>query len=1491
MAEQQNRFQGIEFIKELAKYFMDFLETDFKKQKWPKRSIKTINSDNLRVGISLYKYPSFSSAVHKAFRKNFVDSLTLPPNTYKTSVPKKTLSIAKELTNFTITKKKMEYVAEVIKQSILKITKQTNGDFGEIIAKITPAISTVIKKEIVVPLISSLDTQIIKLSSNDVETTYALEEELTDVLCDLLKSKTEEIVKNFIFEKKTNISEELLSILKETEVQKTIYSFFENFQIGDLFSEVEELKRNNKVLDKQEFYLYFGEIVYQKEKFPIFYIPIYFNQKNTIEFGTQLFINKRALHFITQEYNKATGKMGNIEDIQERIIYLTKDIELEKVTNKILNSLIIFFSLDKKIDLADSQKQISKGFFCQINTNMYIALFDRSDEALVNDYEEILDLLAKEDPILVNSFYTLINDFIHKEPESFIKNIKSDWKELPTEDKLIYKSPIPLNREQRQILSAINKEKCKYIVVEGPPGTGKSHTITAMVCDAILKNESILVLSDKKEALDVVEDKITGAINKIRNDKNFQNPILRLGKAGSTYNQILSSQSIDKIRNFHSVLDNKIKQIERDIEKITTSLKKDIQKEISLYDAIKLKNIDDFVCLENIIKMEKLPFDIHCFLSQDAVDDLIKIKSLFSSIKNKLNPEQPLLQMLGFKLEDLKNFSDLETYIAGLNNLLQVKEKVTNIYREQLSVIQLFSSLQEEDIDKIKKHINIYIQNKTPVFGFLFKGKFVAQQNLEFRKTFNINGSIEPHKKLEELSLLSDIMTFAVQEFSSKFSKKVYFDKVKTLHIFLQNKILIDQIQGLLSIEKYFSALSVLINKYPFLRDFDPLKEPLSFVLSNFFTNYSEENFSKLIDYLKQRIALSQTFETLPESSFLAQKELLEQDVTYKMAYQIDDQLISFYDENRNTAKTLKEIIKAKQKFPRNIFSKLKEAFPCILAGIRDYAEYIPLLPNIFDLIIIDEASQVSIAQAFPALLRAKKVVVLGDRKQFSNVKTNQAKTEVNLQYVNQLRSSFVNHISRDPEKRTKLDKFNIKTSILDFFDFIANYSTQLQKHFRGYKELISYSNTNFYNKSLQVMKIRGKMIDDVLKFSFITSSAEQDKPNTNKEEAEFILEQLNKMKEEGQKASVGIITPHTNQQKLLLQLVSDSINKDFFESDLHLKIMTFDTCQGEERDIIFYSMVASEHSDRLSGVFIKDLKSVDIEADGQLRAQRLNVGFSRAKEQIHFVLSKPISEYNGAIGEALRHFYATWQNSKKEALPNETDPQSAMEKKILHYFYQTDFYNENKENIEFRPQFKLGEYLSQIDSTYQNPNYRVDFLLLYKENDIETHKIIIEYDGFDFHFQQSQNIDSNNYENYYTEQDIYRQKILESYGYKFLRINRFNLGEEPIKTLNSRLKNLLQEYTIPAEEDMSSVIKNTVNGVASGQMKECPKCKQIRPISDFYDSNLVSKYGRICKYCKNTNLGCPKCGASMVIREGTYGKFYGCSHYPSCRGTRPFYG
>jgi superfamily I DNA and/or RNA helicase len=70
-----------------------------------------------------------------------------------------------------------------------------------------------------------------------------------------------------------------------------------------------------------------------------------------------------------------------------------------------------------------------------------------------------------------------------------------------------------------------------------------------------------------------------------------------------------------------------------------------------------------------------------------------------------------------------------------------------------------------------------------------------------------------------------------------------------------------------------------------------------------------------------------------------------------------------------------------------------------MICKLRDYAEYIPLEPKLFDIVIIDEASQVSIAQALPAILRAKKMIVLGDRKQFGNVKTSMASKELNTSY------------------------------------------------------------------------------------------------------------------------------------------------------------------------------------------------------------------------------------------------------------------------------------------------------------------------------------------------------------------------------------------------------------------------------------------------------------------------------------------------------------
>src|SRR3989442_5158967 len=121
------------------------------------------------------------------------------------------------------------------------------------------------------------------------------------------------------------------------------------------------------------------------------------------------------------------------------------------------------------------------------------------------------------------------------------------------------------------------------------------------------------------------------------------------------------------------------------------------------------------------------------------------------------------------------------------------------------------------------------------------------------------------------------------------------------------------------------------------------------------------------------------------------------------MTDEIDRRFVEFVEKSRTTAKTLGGVIKAKQQFPQDAFEGLKEAFPCIIAGIREFAEYVPLKQEVFDVVVIDEASQVSVAQAFPALLRAKKVVVFGDQKQFSNLKSANAIITLNQGYLTDL--------------------------------------------------------------------------------------------------------------------------------------------------------------------------------------------------------------------------------------------------------------------------------------------------------------------------------------------------------------------------------------------------------------------------------------------------------------------------------------------------------
>jgi hypothetical protein len=1505
------------FVSELATYYMDFLETDFHKRRVPKRSVKFRNNKNLRVGLDLAKYDAFQSLLFTVIGSGITQPLSIPRGKYQAVISQK----VKDLIAAHIRSISDELLTEVTASIATKITDLANPkttDIGDALSRSQDSVTEAIRSKVVTPFVKDVEGLLHSSSGADIEAVYSLEENLVEILTDPLEDLISEWVKNVYGGQPEGIAHRIRQVLDGAFVKGSIGSYFSSCSVNDLFFEIKELVDNNLILDKQDIYLYFCDIHFLENKYPLFYVPLTITKAEgsfQVVCEPAVYINKKAIEYIVQEVNKERNQQGTIKSIAERIIYPQEyHASMRKVLGRVLSDVVDYFHLSPEIDIADASRQEARGSSVAVSNSMYICIFDKSDEALVNDYEEILGLMKSQDADLISSFTGLIDDFIGRSPKSFKGEIDNEWDRMPSEQKLVFSSPIPLNPEQRQILQALDKEDCKYIAVEGPPGTGKSHTITAIVFQAILHNQSVLVLSDKKEALDVVEAKITEVMNRVRMSADFQNPILRLGRAASNYAQILSTSVVEKIRMQFKAVKSKEANLEAGIDDHKNYLTTNIDATVASYGKVKMVDIEALVSLERRYENgDNYPITFcEVLKSENGISHVADARQSMAVLDDTLHYRTNNLTLLDLfqsmfgSLQETDKTDIFSTFLI----FAKVIQELRATYQDR-SFLKSFRSVTGGHVDLLNSFIEKHRELGSGIFGYFLKGKKILQMSQELNAALSFNTPIDLRGGIDDLERASAFFGDTNNALKEHGLLSFLDDPLPIIHeLMLPDEHLLDEID-LDALSDDLEKVLSYTQEYPRSADkIGLLPSSLHSCFDNNLRRLQKGVFDDMLFHLFLHRKLSSAFQAVPVFDYTGGLSSYQDLLTNRMTNILDKRLLDFHDNDKSTAKTLRGIIKKKKRFPKNEFGKLKKAFPCIVAGIREYAEYIPLEPGIFDVVIIDEASQVSIAQAFPALLRAKKVVVLGDKKQFSNVKTAQASSDTNSEYRNRLDTSFKKNISTGPAELERLTKFDIKTSILEFFEFISNFDIMLLKHFRGYRELISYSSKHFYGGNLQAIRIRGKSIESTIKFSFIEHDGKQElAKNTNSLECEFILNQLRQLKAESSRCSVGIITPHTNQQKLIASSVSDDLDRDDFYESLKLKIMTFDTCQGEEKDIIFYSMVASPVEDKLWGVFIKDLNSVSLEEGGQIKAQRLNVGFSRAKECMHFVISKPLDTFKGAIGQALRHYSVVLRDACQLPDTTDVDVRSPMEAKVLEWIKNTAFFQNKSKGIELKVQFPIGDYLKQLDPYYDHPAYRVDFLLLYRDGENRQHSIIIEYDGFSEHFghfTQNADVDASNYDSYYTAAHVEREKILEGYGYKFLRINRFNLGGDPVLTLNERLLDLTR---FKPKLTFAKVVHRLVASQEAGRTKECPRCGNLLPVDAFADSSLTTGVGRICNECKarsRTRMGparkmkdqistqqatasknCQKCGSPMVRRTGRYGSFYGCSTYPKCRGTR----
>ncbi len=321
----------------------------------------------------------------------------------------------------------------------------------------------------------------------------------------------------------------------------------------------------------------------------------------------------------------------------------------------------------------------------------------------------------------------------------------------------------------------------------------------------------------------------------------------------------------------------------------------------------------------------------------------------------------------------------------------------------------------------------------------------------------------------------------------------------------------------------------------------------------------------------------------------------------------------------------------------------LMELRPVWLMNPDTASQLLPLKEGMFDLIIFDEASQIPIEKALPTLYRARRVIVSGDEKQMPPTNV------------------FMKRLNDDEEGEFDEDENQDEMSVSEWNELedtknsqeIKGYSdllslgkkilprSMLQIHYRSkYRELIEFSNAAFYNNKLNIpIRHPEKVIHSIRPIETIRVDGVYVN-QTNKSEAEKIVNILAKIWDSPNCPSIGVVTFNAKQANLIEDLLEERAKNDlnFRRSlisererqqegeDMSFFVKNVENVQGDERDIIIFS-----------STFGRDEKGIFRRSFGLLGQKggeyRLNVAVSRAREKMIVVTSLPIDK----ISESLR--------------------------------------------------------------------------------------------------------------------------------------------------------------------------------------------------------------------------------------------------------------
>jgi very-short-patch-repair endonuclease len=290
----------------------------------------------------------------------------------------------------------------------------------------------------------------------------------------------------------------------------------------------------------------------------------------------------------------------------------------------------------------------------------------------------------------------------------------------------------------------------------------------------------------------------------------------------------------------------------------------------------------------------------------------------------------------------------------------------------------------------------------------------------------------------------------------------------------------------------------------------------------------------------------------------------------------------------------------------RDMIGKMPETFsklaPCMLMSPLSIAQYFPTNQALFDVVIFDEASQITTWDAVGAIARGRQTIIVGDPKQLPPT----------------------NFFGRNEEEVDVADYERDMESILDEAKAAGIPVRDLRWHYRSRSEsLIAFSNHHYYQNRLVTFP-SPKVEDRAVRLHKVPEGVyDRGKGRTNRIEAEAVVsEAVKRMKSwlilpDKSRPTLGVITFNAQQQSLILDLLDAARRNDpdlewfFAEERVEPTIVkNLENVQGDERDVILFSITFWKDA---AGKINMDFGALN--RDGGER--RLNVAVTRARQEL----------------------------------------------------------------------------------------------------------------------------------------------------------------------------------------------------------------------------------------------------------------------------------